>query len=121
MGKRDWSWAILGLIALVFRYIAVRNPEKTDEIYSRIFFPGIRNVIDMSLGKLSFPSVYLFIASVCLIIGIGFFRFLKRKGWKSKTFYAFRFLLNGVGAVVFFSFFYGDLITIELQFLNSWA
>jgi hypothetical protein len=105
MGKRDWSWAILGLIALVFRYIAVRNPEKTDEIYSRIFFPGIRNVIDMSLGKLPFPSVYLFIASVCLIIGISFFRFLKRKGWKSRTFYAFRFLLNGIGALVFFFLF----------------
>lgn len=102
MGKRDWSWAILGAIALILRYFAVRNPEKTDEIYSRIFFPGIRNVIDLTLGNLPFPSVYLFVASVFLIFGIAGFRLYKRKGWKSRFFYFFRFLVNGVGALIFF-------------------
>jgi len=102
MGKRDWSWAILGAIALILRYFAVRNPEKTDEIYSRIFFPGIRNVIDLTLGNLPFPSVYLFIASVFLILGIAGFRLYKRKGWKARSFYFFRFLVNGVGALIFF-------------------
>jgi hypothetical protein len=102
MGKRDWSWAILGALALILRYFAVQNPEKTDEIYSRTFFPGIRNIIDLTLGKLPFPSVYLFIASVFLVLGIVIFRFLKRKGWKSRSFYFFRFITNGLGALIFF-------------------
>lgn len=102
MGKRDWSWAILGALALIIRYFAVQNPEKTDEIYSRTFFPGIRNVIDLTLGKLPFPSVYLFIASVFLVLGIVIYRFLNRKGWKSRSFYFFRFVINGLGALIFF-------------------
>ena len=63
MGKRDWSWAILGVIALGIRYLAAQNPEATDDIYSRVFFPGIRNVIDMTLGRLPFPQ-RLFVYSV---------------------------------------------------------
>ncbi|WP_373400327.1 hypothetical protein V8V91_12415 [Algoriphagus halophilus] len=58
MGKRDWTWVILGVNALGIRYVASLNPEATDEIYSRKFFPVIRNVIDQTLGYLPFPSVY---------------------------------------------------------------
>ena len=105
MGKRDWSWAILGVIALGIRYLAALNPEATDDIYSRIFFPGIRNVIDMTLGRLPFPSVYLFIISVLLVLGIYIFRLIRRKGWKSKLFYTFRALANGIGALIFFFLF----------------
>lgn len=105
MGKRDWSWAILGLLALVIRYVASQNPEATDEIYSRIFFPGIRNLIDMTLGRLPFPSVYLFIISVLIVIGIYIFRVCKIVGWKWKLGYSFRSLLNGVGALLFFFLF----------------
>lgn len=102
MGKRDWSWAILGVIALGIRYLAAQNPEATDEIYSRIFFPGIRNVIDMTLGMLPFPSVYLFIACVLLVIGIYFWRLSKKVGWKSKMLYSLQALANGLGALIFF-------------------
>ncbi|UZD21048.1 DUF3810 domain-containing protein [Algoriphagus halophytocola] len=102
MGKRDWSWAILGVIALGIRYLAAQNPEATDEIYSRIFFPGIRNVIDMTLGRLPFPSVYLFIVGVLLILGLYFLKLRKKNGWKSKVMYSTRALANGVGALVFF-------------------
>ena len=105
MGKRDWSWAILGVIALGIRYLAALNPEATDDIYSRIFFPGIRNVIDLTLGRLPFPSVYLFIISVLLVLGIYIFRLIRRKGWKSKLFYTFRALANGIDALIFFFLF----------------
>ena len=70
MGKRDWSWAFLGVLALVIRYFAIQNPEATDELYSRKFFPGIRNVVDMTLGHLPFPSVYLFVLIMLLIFGL---------------------------------------------------
>ncbi|WP_057939620.1 DUF3810 domain-containing protein [Algoriphagus resistens] len=102
MGKRDWSWAILGVIALGIRYLAAQNPEATDEIYSRIFFPGIRNVIDITLGMLPFPSVYLFIVTVLLVIGIYSWRLSKKAGWKSKWLYSLQALANGLGALIFF-------------------
>ncbi len=102
MGKRDWSWAVLGVLALLVRFLAVQFPEATDEIYSRTFFPGIRNVIDMTLGKLSFPSVYLFILAVFLILGRFFLQLKKRSGGKSKLVFSIHTLLNWAGALVFF-------------------
>lgn len=102
MVKRDWSWAILGILALIIRYFAIQNPEATDEIYSRKFFPGIRNVIDMTLGNLPFPSVYLFVATVFFVFGLFAVRFYPRKGWKSKILYFIQALANGTGALVFF-------------------
>lgn len=102
MGKRDWSWAFLGIIALIIRYFAIQNPDKTDEIYSRLFFPGIRNVIDMTLGNLPFPSVYLFVGLVFFVFGIFVVKFRKKVGWKSRSFYTVRSLANGLGALIFF-------------------
>lgn len=102
MAKRDWSWALLGILALVIRYFATKNPEATDEIYSRAFFPGIRNVIDLTLGNLPFPSVYLFVASVLFVLGVFIFRFRARVGWKSRLFYTSKALANGIGSLVFF-------------------
>ncbi|WP_026955282.1 DUF3810 domain-containing protein [Algoriphagus vanfongensis] len=102
MGKKDWSWTILGLLVLGIRWIASDHPEATDEIYSRKFFPVIRNVIDMTLGNLPFPSVYIFILSVLLLLGLFIRRFLKKHGWKPKLFFTLRSLLNAAGALVFF-------------------
>lgn len=102
MGKRDWSWALLGLLALVIRYVATKNPEATDEFYSRKFFPGIRNVIDLTLGNLPFPSVYLFIVLVVVITVVFGLRFVRRSGWKSKTLYTAKAISNGIGALIFF-------------------
>lgn len=102
MGKRDWSWAILGIIALGIRYLAALNPDATDEIYSRKFFPVIRNVIDKTLGYLPFPSVYFFIATVLLVLGIYVYRLKIRKGWKRKSLYTLRALANGLGGLIFF-------------------
>ncbi|MBN3520635.1 DUF3810 domain-containing protein [Algoriphagus lutimaris] len=102
MGKRDWSWAILGVIALGIRYLASLNPEATDEIYSRKFFPVIRNVIDQTLGYLPFPSVYFFIITVVLVFGIYIHRLREKNGWKRRYLYSFRALANGLGALIFF-------------------
>lgn len=102
MGKRDWSWAFLGIIALGIRYLAIQYPEATDELYSRKFFPGIRNVIDLTLGHLPFPSVYLFIFSILFLVGLFIHRFIQKTGWKSKILYTIRSLANGLGALVFF-------------------
>lgn len=102
MVRRDWSWAILGILALVIRYFAIQNPEATDEIYSRKFFPGIRNIIDLTLGNLPFPSVYLFAATVLVFFGLFIYRFFHRQGWKNKSIYFIQSLANGGGGLIFF-------------------
>jgi hypothetical protein len=56
----------------------------------------------LTLGNLPFPSVYLFIATVIFVLGMFFLEFKKRAGWKSRSFYTFRSLANGLGALVFF-------------------
>ena len=105
MGKRDWSWAILGVIALGIRYLATFNPEATDDIYSRKFFPVIRNVIDRTLGYLPFPSVYFFIFTVFLVLGFYLYKLRSKEGWKRKLKYSLRALANGLGALIFFFLF----------------
>lgn len=102
MGKKDWSWAILGILALIVRYFAIQNPEATDRIYSRTFFPGIRNLIDMTLGNLPFPSVYLFVLTVFFVIGYFTWRIYHKKGWKGKSVYLVSAVANGIGALIFF-------------------
>jgi hypothetical protein len=102
MGKSDWSWAILGVLALIVRYFAIQNPESTDRIYSRTFFPGVRNLIDMTLGNLPFPSVYLFILIVFFVVGYFSWNFYQKNGWKRKAFYTLNAFANGLGALVFF-------------------
>jgi len=102
MGKRDWSWSFLGLLALALRYLAGQYPEATDELYSRTFFPGVRNLIDLSLGRLPFPSVYLFIG---LLLGLLLFfihNFRRKQGWKHRANYTLQATANGLGALVFF-------------------
>ncbi|MCH7411437.1 DUF3810 domain-containing protein [Belliella sp. DSM 111904] len=102
MLKGNWAWAILGLISLVIRHFAIKHPDKTEEIYSRKFFPGIRNIIDMTISSFSFPTVYIFIASVFLFIGMFIYFLIKKIGWKEKLGYSIRSFFNFLGAIVFF-------------------
>lgn len=102
MFRGNWTWTILGLISLLIRHFALKSPEKTEELYSRKFFPGVRNVIDLTLSKLPFATVYIFIASVFIFIGIFIYYFYKKAGWKNKLGYALRSTFNYLGALVFF-------------------
>lgn len=105
MLRGNWTWAILGLISLVIRYFAVQYPEKTEEIYSRSFFPGIRNLIDKTVSQLPFATVYIFVGTV-IVVGIFFiYQFLQKEGWKQKTGYTIRSIFNGAGVLVFFFLF----------------
>ncbi len=102
MKLKDWFWAILGLIFLGIRYLASLFPEVTDRIYSEGIFLWIRQIIDQTLGRLPFPSVYFFWISVILVL-IYFIRQLgTRSTLRHKLGYTFRATLNGTGALVFF-------------------
>ncbi|MCH7397351.1 DUF3810 domain-containing protein [Belliella sp. DSM 107340] len=102
MFRGNWTWTILGLISILIRHFALKSPEKTEELYSRKFFPGVRNLIDLTLSKLPFATVYIFIASVFLFIGIFIFHFIKKNGWKYKLGFTIRSIFNYLGALIFF-------------------
>ncbi|EKB50087.1 DUF3810 domain-containing protein [Cecembia lonarensis] len=102
MLRGNWTWAILGLLSIFVRYLAVRFPEKTEELYSRTIFPGIRNLIDLSISRLPFPTVYIFVGTVVLVFSFFIYHLLQKVGWKDKLGYSIRSLCNGLGALVFF-------------------
>jgi hypothetical protein len=102
MFKNNWTWAILGAIALLLRIVASYFPEKTEIVYSRSFFPLIRNLFDFSVSRLPFPTFYLFLIMIFLLVGV-FIHYLRKKAdWKGKFRYTLRSLINFSGMVVFF-------------------
>ncbi len=105
MKNTNWTWAFLGLLALAVRFLAGQFPEATDQFYSRTFFPVIRNGIDLSLGKLPFPTAYLFAVLVLGLSWGSFHRFFRLVGWRKRARYAFQASANGLGALVFFFLF----------------
>ncbi|GGF33631.1 DUF3810 domain-containing protein [Echinicola rosea] len=102
MLKRNWTWVFLGVLCLVIRYFAVRFPEATERIYSREFFPAIRNIIDITVSRLPFPTVYLFFLGVLVSFGLFIWKVRKRVGWKGKLLFSGRCVLNFGGFLVFF-------------------
>ena len=108
MFNKSWTWAILGLISLLLRWVASLVPETTEIIYSRSVFPYIRQLLDMTVARFSFPTFYLFLAGVFLVLILFIFRLIEKKGWKSKSIYSIRSLGNFLGImVVFFHFLWG--------------
>ena len=101
MLRYKWFGALLGLSALFLRFIAAQFPERTEEIYARGVFPLIRQLIDASLSKLPFPSVYLFVVAVLGLAGLFFFYNKEKEGMKSKTEHLIRSLSNFAGILVF--------------------
>lgn len=102
MLRGNWTWASLGVLSILVRYLAVKHPEKTEELYSRTIFPGIRNLIDLSISRLPFPTVYIFVGTVILVISFFIYQFLQKEGWKEKLGFSIRSLFNGLGVLVFF-------------------
>jgi len=102
MVRSNWTWAFLGLFALGLRVLAGFFPELTDHFYSRTFFPAIRNGIDLSLGYLPFPTVYLFLGLIIGLLGITLRRFFGFQGGKNRGKYLLQATANGLGGLVFF-------------------
>ena len=102
MVRSNWTWAFLGLLALGLRVLASLFPELTDQFYSRTLFPAIRNGIDLSLGYLPFPTVYLFLVLIIGLLGITLRRFFRFQGGKNRAKYLLQAIANGLGGLVFF-------------------
>ncbi|GAB3650011.1 DUF3810 domain-containing protein [Echinicola sediminis] len=99
---KNWTWAVLGLVCLILRFFSIRYPDSTEQLYSRNFFPVIRNVIDNSLARLPFPTVYLFFFGILVAGSLFFWRIRFNKGWKAKLFFGTRSVFNFAGFLVFF-------------------
>ncbi|WP_289028853.1 DUF3810 domain-containing protein [uncultured Algoriphagus sp.] len=102
MKLRQWIWFLLGVLALLIRGLGSNFPVQTDKIYSRGLFPYIRITFDYTLGKLPFPSVFLFIAFILLLILLFFRGFYRKKGLKQRLSFFFRAILNFAGGLLFF-------------------
>lgn len=102
MFNYKWIGAALGAGALLLRFMAAQFPEATEGIYARAVFPLIRQLIDSSISRLPFPSVYLFVAIVLGVVVFFFFQIKKKEGLKSKSKYLIRSLLNFTGILIFF-------------------
>lgn len=99
--KGNWTWSMLGLTSILVRYFAVQHPEKTEQLYSRTFFPAVRNLIDLSISKLPFATVYIFVFTVILVLFSYLYFLVQKEGWKQKLGFTIRSFFNGAGALVF--------------------
>jgi len=102
MFRGNWAWAILGLISILIRHFAALYPEKTEELYSRTFFPVIRNVLDHSLSVLPFATVYVFVGVILSLFAFFVFHWINKEGWKNKLIFTYRSIFNFIGGLVFF-------------------
>ncbi len=95
-------WILLGLIALVLRWLANSCPACVEQWYSRGVFAAIRVVIDYGLAWMPFPLVYLLL----LWVGWRLVRqtrrfFSKHLPWRTRWLKACWSLLAFTGGVVF--------------------
>ena len=102
MLNRKWTWAILGVVALIVRLGAYFFPEFTEKIYSRSIFPILRTIMDQTLARLPFPVFYLFLAVILWFLARYFIQIGKCEGWKGRLLYSARAISNFAGAIVFF-------------------
>lgn len=108
MFDKSWTWAILGLLSLLLRWVASLVPETTELFYSRSVFPYIRQLLDMTIARFSFPTFYLFLAGLFFVLILFILHLIEKKGWKHKSIYTIRSLGNFLGImVVFFLFIWG--------------
>lgn len=102
MFKKKWTWTILGALALVFRGFAYKFPESTELVYAKTIFPYFRSLMDLTISRLPFSTVYLFFLGLLFGIGIFIGHLRKKDGWKDISFYAVRSLANFLGMFIFF-------------------
>jgi hypothetical protein len=110
--KSIWAqghWTILGLTALMIRFIADGTPQYVEQFYSRGVFLGVRWLFDWSFAWLPFPLLLVFYAVILYYI----FRFFKSLISKQIPFRK-RLLNSGLQLINFIGF-------IVFSFLILWG
>jgi hypothetical protein len=70
---------LLGIFAILLKYIFSWNPLIAEVVYSRGIFIGVRYLFDYSIGLLPFSSLYLFAPLILVIIIVKIKTWLKAK------------------------------------------
>ncbi|WP_339903516.1 DUF3810 family protein, partial [uncultured Cyclobacterium sp.] len=103
-----WTGVYLGIIALLFRYLAASSPFLTEKWYTTGLYPLVRALLDHTLLLLPFPALYLLFI-LLIYLGYRFVRKLfKRESRKQGLFLLPRVILNFLGLLIF-------------SFLTLWA
>ncbi len=104
-----WHWTLLGVAALLLRYLASATPQYVEQFYSRGVFLGVRWLFDWSLAWLPFPLLLVFYGIVIIYV-IKFVKTLltKQIPFRKRLLISGRNLLNFAGFLVFsFMFLWG--------------
>jgi hypothetical protein len=101
MFKKTWIWTVIGVVALLVRILASYFPQTTEAVYSRSIFPIIRSMIDGSIARLPFPTFYIFLGILSLLIGTFFYYLRSNRGWKKKFQLSIKWLSNVAGLMIF--------------------
>lgn len=104
-----WHWTLLGVAALLLRFLASEAPQYVEQFYSRGVFLGVRWLFDWSLAWLPFPLLLVFYGIVIIYV-IKFFKTLltKQIPFRKRLATSGRNLLNFAGFMVFsFLFLWG--------------
>jgi hypothetical protein len=98
----NWHWALLGLAALLLRFVANTTPQYVEQFYSRGVFLGVRWLFDWTLAWLPFPLLLVFYG-VALFYVYKFVRtlFTKQIPFRNRLAVSGRNLLNFAGFSIF--------------------
>jgi hypothetical protein len=98
----NWRWTILGLAALLLRFVADTTPQYVEQFYSRGVFLGVRWLFDWTLTWLPFPLLLVFYG-VALFYVYKFVKslFTKQIPFRKRLAVSGRNLLNFVGFLIF--------------------
>ncbi len=98
----QWHWTMLGLLALLVRYLATATPQYIEQFYSRGVFLGVRWLFDWSLAWLPFPLLFVFYGLVIFYV-YKFFKYLfsRQIPFRNRLLTSSQRLLNFTGFGVF--------------------
>jgi Protein of unknown function (DUF3810) len=98
----NWHWTLLGLAALLLRFVADSTPQYVEQFYSRGVFLGVRWLFDWTLAWLPFPLLLVFYG-VALFYVYKFVKslFAKQIPFRKRLAASGRNLLNFAGFGVF--------------------
>jgi Protein of unknown function (DUF3810) len=94
---------MLGLMALLVRYLAERTPQYIEQFYSRGVFQGVRWLFDFSLSWLPFPLLFVFYGLVIFyVLKFVVMLFSKQIPFRKRLVTGGRDVLNFAGCLIFY-------------------
>ena len=98
----QWHWTMLGLMALMIRFIADGTPQYVEQFYSRGVFLGVRWLFDWSFAWLPFPLLLVFYGVIIYYVFKFFKSFISKQiPFRKRLLNSGQQLINFIGFIVF--------------------